>query len=82
MLVVSSFLLVGVHSSSLTNHTHIKLGVVLDKFWISKYGANADQIEEIIADAVELANAEFLKHTKITVVWLGLDVDTQEGMSK
>ena len=82
MFVVCLLLVLGVHSSILTNHTHIKLGVVLDEHWVTKYGTNAGQIEEVITAAVELANTETLKHTTISVLWLGLDMESQKGKEK
>ena len=80
--MVCLLLAAGVHSSILTNHTNIKLGVVLDEHWVTKYGTNAGQIEEIITTAVELANTESLKHTAISVVWLQLDMESQEGKER
>ena len=80
--VVFLLLAAGVYSSILTNHTHIKLGVVLDEHWVTKYGTNAGQIEEVITAAVELANTETLKHTTISVLWLGLDMESQKGKEK
>ena len=74
------FLVGGVHSSSsLPENNHIKLGVVMDEYWITKYGSEADQIEERVTTAVDTVNAEYLKHAEMSVVWLGLDVDSQEG---
>ena len=74
------FLVGGVHSSSsLPGNNHIKLGVVMDEYWITKYGSEADQIEGGVTTAVDTVNAEYLKHAEMSVVWLGLEVDSQEG---